>query len=76
MWIIIVHGECEDKATTFVHALVRLDCESKVQDVVGVGEGGLHGTTEGEFSEIWVDCQQNSDRLEAKYLSELVAGRQ
>lgn len=53
MWIIVVHNECEDEAATFVHALVWLDCKGKVEDIVRIREGGLHGSSKGKLSEIF-----------------------
>lgn len=77
MWIVIIHGECEDKAASFIHALVRFDRKSKVQDIIGIREGGLHGTAEGQFSEI---CRRLSVEIASTArlacLSELVAARQ
>ena len=45
-------GKCEVKPTAFVHSLVRLDRESKVESIVRVREVGFHGTWEGELREI------------------------
>jgi len=51
---ILVDGEGEGEAATFVHAFVRLDCEREVEDVVRVGKIGLHGRAEGEFGKIFL----------------------
>ena len=40
---VLVDGECEVEDPTLVHALVRLDGEGEIKDVVGVREGGTHG---------------------------------
>lgn len=40
--VVCAHGECECEAAADVHALVGLDLESEVEDVVGIGEFGLH----------------------------------
>ena len=39
---VLVDGEVEVEGPAFVHALVGLDRECEVEDVVGVGEGCLH----------------------------------
>lgn len=49
MWEILVDREAEVEHATLVHALVGLDGESEVEDVVGVGEGHFHRASEGEF---------------------------
>jgi len=44
-WIVgevLVHREAEVEHATFVHALVRLDGQGEVEDVVGVREGHFH----------------------------------
>lgn len=54
-WIVrevLVDGEVEDEAAALVHAFIRFDGESEVEDVVGVGKGGLHGRSQGQFAEI------------------------
>lgn len=38
MWEVLIDSEVEVERSTLVHALVRLDGERKVQDVVGVGK--------------------------------------
>lgn len=50
MWVVVVHGKREDEAAAFVHALVWLDGEGKVLDVVWVWEGSFHRAAEGKFS--------------------------
>lgn len=40
---IIVHSKREDEATTLVHALIRLDCESEVENIIWIRECCLHG---------------------------------
>lgn len=51
---VLVDCEAEDEAAAFVHALVRVDGEREVEDVVGVGEVGFHRCAERELFEIWV----------------------
>lgn len=46
---VLVNGEGEGETAAFVHALVRLDGEGEVEDIVGVWEVCLHGGAEGEF---------------------------
>lgn len=49
-WIVrkvLVDLEVEVEAAALVHALVRVDCELEVQNVVGVGEVRLHRGPEG-----------------------------
>lgn len=38
MWEVLVYGKVEVEGSTFVHALVRLDRESEVEDIVRVWE--------------------------------------
>jgi len=49
---VLVDGECEVEDPTFVHALIGLDGESEVEDVVRVREGGAHGGAKGEIGDI------------------------
>ena len=49
---ILVDDKGEVEGAAAVHALVGLDGEGEVEDVVGVGEGGAHGAAEGELGEI------------------------
>lgn len=44
--------KCEMKPAALVHALIRLDSESKVEGIIGVWEVGLHGARQGKFGEI------------------------
>lgn len=39
---VLVDGEVEVEGTAFVHALVGLDHEYEVEDIIGVGEGRFH----------------------------------
>ena len=50
---VLVDGEGKVKGAALVHALVGLDCEGEVEDVVRVREGGFHGGAEGELGEVW-----------------------
>ncbi len=52
---ILIDSEFEIECTALVHSFVRLDRESEVEDVVGVGEGGFHSAAECafEFCQIW-----------------------
>lgn len=50
---ILVHGETKVEHAALVHALVRLDGQGEVEDVVRVGEGHFHGISEGEFLEVY-----------------------
>lgn len=43
---ILVYGEVEVKSASFVHALIWLDREGEIQDIVGVWELGLHCATQ------------------------------
>lgn len=49
-----VNVECEIEAAAFIHALVRLDSECKVEDIVRVWKIRFHGAAEGalEFCEV------------------------
>ena len=78
---VLVDSEREVENPAFVHALVRLDCECEVEDVVGVGEVGPHGGAEGKFGEI-CKAQCSVDYLTSlfcvrgdTYLFELVIGQ-
>lgn len=51
---ILVDLEGESKASSRVHALIGLDGEGEVEDVVGVGEFSAHRRPEGEFAEIYM----------------------
>jgi hypothetical protein len=51
---VLADGEGEVELAAFVEAFVGGDSEGKVEDVVGVGEGGFHGRGEGKFGEVWV----------------------
>lgn len=42
VWEVLVDLELELEQSALVHALVRLDVEVEVQDVVGVREGSAH----------------------------------
>lgn len=44
MWEVLVYGEVEVEAAAFVHSLVGLDGQGEVENIVGVGECGFHGT--------------------------------
>ena len=46
---VLIDREAKMEGTAFVHSLVRFDGEGEVEDIVGVGEFGLHGAPEGEF---------------------------
>ena len=46
---VLVDGEVEVEAAALVHSFVRLDGQSEVQDIIGVGEGGFHRAAEGAF---------------------------
>ena len=52
---ILVNREVEVECAALVHALIRLDSESEVQDVVGVREGHFHCTSEGELLQVCLD---------------------
>lgn len=39
---VLVNGEAEVEGAALVHALVRIDREDEVEEVIRVGEGGLH----------------------------------
>lgn len=51
---ILVNGEgkCED--ATLVHALIRLDRQGEVEDIIRVGKGHFHCTAEGEFLKVYL----------------------
>lgn len=53
---VLVDVETEMERAAFIHALVGLDREGEVQDVVGVGEGHFHRASEGEFLKICFSC--------------------
>lgn len=46
VWEVLVDLEVESEASALVHALVRVDCELEVEDIVGVGEVRLHRRAE------------------------------
>lgn len=50
---VLVDLEVEIEAAAFVHALVRVDSELEVEDIVGIGEMCFHGRAEGELFEIY-----------------------
>lgn len=41
---VLVDGKIEVEYASFVHSLIRLDCEGEVEDVVRVGKMGPHST--------------------------------
>lgn len=52
---ILVDGEAELERATFVHALVRVDGEDEVEEIVRVRECRLHCLSKGalKFCQIW-----------------------
>ena len=66
---VLINGEAEVERTAFVHALVRLDGECEVQDIVGIGEGCSHCFAEGpfEFCEI---CEGRCELVGVTYKHE------
>lgn len=52
---VLVYSEIEVESPTLVHALVWLNSERKVEDVVRVGERSFHGAAERalELCEVW-----------------------
>ena len=46
---VLINGEVKLERTAFVHALIGLDGECEVQDIVGVGEGCPHCFAQGAF---------------------------
>lgn len=46
---ILIDRETEVEYATLVHALVRFDGESEIEDIVWVREGHFHCTSEGKF---------------------------
>lgn len=52
MWEVLIDSEVEVEGAALVHALVGLDGENEVQDIVRIGEGHFHRATEGEFIEV------------------------
>ncbi len=57
---VLVYGECEYKAATLIHALVRFDRECKIKDVIGIGKGSLHRAAERQFVQIYQAAQSAS----------------
>lgn len=49
---VLVYGEGEVEDAAFVHALVWLDRESEIKDVIGVRKGRAHGGAEGEVGDV------------------------
>ena len=49
---VLVDGEGEVESATFVHSLVRLDRQDKVEDVVGVWKMHLHCAAKREFGKV------------------------
>lgn len=49
---VLVDREIEVEGAALVHALVGLDGEDEVEDVVRVGEGHFHRAAEGELVEV------------------------
>lgn len=52
VWKVLVDVEIESKLAVAIHALVGLDRQDKVEDVVWIREVGSHGRAEGELGEI------------------------
>jgi len=50
---VLVDSKRKCKGAASVHALVRLYRKDKVEDVVWVGELGLHGRSKGQLREVW-----------------------
>ncbi len=52
---VLVDGKVEVERSAFIHALVRLDRQSEVEDIVRVWERSFHRLAEGafEFCQIW-----------------------
>jgi hypothetical protein len=65
---ILVDGECEYKAPSFVHALVRLDSKSEIENVVTVWEVDAHRRSEGQFVEICVAMLFSNHHVERPVL--------
>ena len=80
---VLVDGEGEAEGAVLVHALVRVDVQDEVEDVVWVGEFGAHGVAEGELGDVCMStlvlANVEEGRLMASpsssYLSVLVVGR-
>ena len=49
---VLVDGEREVEGAIFVHALVGLDGQGEIEDVVGVGEGHFHRISQSELLKI------------------------
>lgn len=68
-WIVrevLVDCKGERKAASFVHALVWLDGESEIEDIVTIGEVNAHCQSEGEFVQIYqvvVSCIQDTENV-------------
>ena len=52
MWEILVYCEGEAEGAVLVHALVWVDVEDEVEDVVRIGELGTHGVAQGELGNV------------------------
>ena len=50
---VLVDGKGEVEEAALVHAFVGFDGEGEVEDVVGVGEVHFHGTSQGQFLEVY-----------------------
>lgn len=51
---VLVDSEAEVESPPFIHALVRVDSQGKVEDIVGIREVGFHRAAEGELVEVWM----------------------
>ena len=49
VWEVLVDSKVEMKGSTFVHALIRVDCQGEVEDIVGVGERCFHCSPQRAF---------------------------
>jgi len=52
MWEVLIDRETEVEYTTLVHALVRFNSKSEVENVVRIGKGHFHCVSEGELLKV------------------------
>ena len=47
MWEIVIDGETEMERSASIHALVRVNCEDEVEEIVWIRKGCLHSFAQG-----------------------------
>ena len=60
MRIVLVNVERKGEAAAFVHALIRLNSQNKVEDIVRIWEVCLHGAAERNLCDIYTNSHLNA----------------